>query len=77
VIGPDVNLVSRIQSVCSSTGKPLLISERFAELLGSPDVTAIGRHELMGFADPIELYVPSQITPSSFGPSTSPIASVA
>jgi hypothetical protein len=43
----------------------LLMSERFAELLGSPDVTAIGRHELMGFADPIELYVPSQITPSS------------
>ena len=56
VIGPDVNLVSRIQAVCSATGRPLLMSERFAMLLDSGMAVAIGRHELRGFIEPAELY---------------------
>jgi adenylate cyclase len=56
VIGPDVNLVSRIQAVCSATGRPLLMSERFAMLLKPGTAAAIGRHELRGFVEPAELY---------------------
>lgn len=56
VIGPDVNLVSRIQAVCSVTGRPLLMSERFAMLLHPGTAVAIGRHHLTGFVDPAELY---------------------
>jgi adenylate cyclase len=56
VIGPDVNLVSRIQAVCSATSRPLLMSERFAMLLNSGTAVTIGRFELRGFAEPAELY---------------------
>jgi adenylate cyclase len=56
VIGPDVNRVSRIQGVCSTTGRPLLMSERFAMLLDRDGVVPIGRHPLAGFAEPAELY---------------------
>ena len=48
VIGPDVNLVSRIQSVCSATGAPLLMSERFATLIGPAASVAIGSHSAAG-----------------------------
>ncbi|GLS32557.1 adenylate cyclase [Mesorhizobium albiziae] len=60
VIGPDVNLVSRIQAVCSATSRPLLMSERFAMLLDSEAAVAIGRFELRGFAEPAELYAPAE-----------------
>jgi adenylate cyclase len=56
LIGRDVNLVSRIQSVCSMTGHTLLMSERFARLLGRTRTSAIGRYELKGFPDLVELY---------------------
>jgi adenylate cyclase len=59
VIGPDVNLVSRIQAVCSATSRPLLMSERFARLLNSEAAVAIGRFELRGFAELAELYAPA------------------
>jgi adenylate cyclase len=56
VIGPDVNLVSRIQAVCSATGRPLLMSERFAMLLDSGTAVATGRHKLTGFVEAAKLY---------------------
>lgn len=56
VIGPDVNLVSRIQAICSATSRPLLMSERFAKLLVPGAVVAIGRFDLRGFVEPAELY---------------------
>jgi adenylate cyclase len=56
VIGPDVNLVSRIQAVCSATGRPLLMSERFAMLLDPGTAVATGCHQLTGFVEPAELY---------------------
>jgi len=48
VIGPDVNLISRIQSVCSTTGHRLLVSERFLTLLQEVRFTAAGSHVLKG-----------------------------
>jgi adenylate cyclase len=59
VIGPDVNLVSRIQGVCGAAGHPLLMSARFTTLLGGNGCHSIGRHPLKGFPDPAELFVPA------------------
>lgn len=56
VIGPDVNLVSRIQSVCSATGSPLLMSDRFAMLIDPTVPIPIGSHMLSGFVEPAALY---------------------
>lgn len=56
LIGPDVNLVSRLQGVCSTTGQALLMSQRFAELLGAGKTRPAGMHLLKGFAQPVDLY---------------------
>jgi adenylate cyclase len=61
VIGPDVNLVSRIQTVCANTGLPVLMSRRFADLIGSQRATAIGVHDLKGFSEPVELHAPNDL----------------
>ncbi len=63
VIGPDVNLVSRIQTVCGNTGLPLLLSRRFADLIGSGQSTSVGFHSLKGFPEPAELYAPRDPAP--------------
>src|SRR5260221_3405446 len=56
VIGRDVNLVSRIQSICALSGRSPLMSERFAELLAASHPVSIGRYELKGFGEPVELF---------------------
>ena len=56
LIGPDVNLVSRIQAACNSTGQPLLMSQRFAGLLGRMQTISVGPYRLKGFAAPAQLY---------------------
>jgi adenylate cyclase len=65
LIGPDVNLVSRLQAVCSMTGYPLLMSERFAGFLDPARVTTLGQHELKGFKQPAQLYT---LVKQSVGP---------
>src|SRR6266404_5270448 len=56
LIGPDVNLVSRLQGVCSTTGQALLMPRRFAELLPTGTAKPVGAHLLKGFAQPVDLY---------------------
>lgn len=56
VIGPDVNLVSRIQSVCGATGHHLLMSARFAGLLGPDRTVPIGTYPLRGFSEPAQIH---------------------
>jgi adenylate cyclase len=56
VIGRDVNLTSRIETICSLTGKPILMSGRFAEHLDHPATVSIGLHALKGFDEPVELF---------------------
>jgi adenylate cyclase len=56
IIGRDVNLVSRIQGICASTGHSLVMSKHFANLLAAPHIVSIGWHELKGFAEPAELF---------------------
>jgi adenylate cyclase len=56
VIGRDVNLLSRIQTTCGTTGRPLLMSKRFASLLARPQTRSVGRHPLKGIAQAVELF---------------------
>jgi adenylate cyclase len=56
VIGRDVNLASRIEGLCGPTSQPLLMSERFAELLALPGAVSIGWHPIKGFVEPIQLF---------------------
>ena len=49
VIGPDVNLTSRIEHFCRELDRPLIMSQAFAEHLDRP-VWEIGHFELRGFA---------------------------
>lgn len=55
VIGPAVNLVSRIESLCPVIGYPLLASSRFASPCGS-DLVSVGRHRLRGIEEEQELF---------------------
>ena len=56
MIGPDVNLVSRIQDFCATTGERLLMSARFARMLGRDDVYSIGHFPLKGFEQRQDLF---------------------
>ena len=49
VIGPDVNLTSRIERLCRELDRMLIMSEAFADMLGRP-MPEIGQFELRGFA---------------------------
>ncbi len=55
VIGPDVNLASRIAQMNKVLREPLLMSKAFADhLWGDPEM--IGRHPLDGFLEPVPIY---------------------
>jgi adenylate cyclase len=56
LIERDVNLVSRIQTVCATTGHPLLMSSDFAAALCNRTSRSIGHHPLKGFPEPLELF---------------------
>jgi len=49
VIGPDVNLTSRIERLCRELDRSLIMSEAFADTLRRP-MWEIGHFELRGFA---------------------------
>ncbi len=55
VIGPAVNLVTRIEELCPTLGEALLTSSRFASPCGSK-LKSRGRHHLKGIAVPQEIF---------------------
>jgi adenylate cyclase len=55
VIGPAVNLVTRIESLCPQLGRPLLTSRPFASPCGSR-LRSLGRHPLKGIDEPQEIF---------------------
>ena len=56
VIGPAVNLVSRIENAAKMLGQPIVVrADLAATLVG---VVSLGRHQLHGLAAPQELFVP-------------------
>jgi adenylate cyclase len=57
VIGPAVNLVSRIEAVAKSLDLPLIVSDDFAEAYGGK-LKSLGLHQLRGLELPHELFTP-------------------
>jgi adenylate cyclase len=55
VIGPDVNLTSRIERFCRELDTRLIMSEAFAERLDRP-MWEIGHFALRGFSRPQRLF---------------------
>ena len=57
VIGPAVNLVSRIETVAKALDLSIVVSDDFARAYGGP-LQPLGRHELRGLATPHDLFAP-------------------
>jgi adenylate cyclase len=57
VIGPAVNLVSRVEGIAKSLDQPLVVSDNFADAYGGA-LTSLGRHQLRGLGEPHELFAP-------------------
>jgi adenylate cyclase len=57
VIGPAVNLVSRVEAVAKQLDRPIVVSDDFAAAYGRP-MASLGRHALRGLANPRELFEP-------------------
>ena len=57
VIGPAVNLASRIEAVAKRLGEPLVATAAVAAAAGEPG-RSLGRHELRGVAEVVELVAP-------------------
>jgi adenylate cyclase len=57
VIGPAVNLVSRIEAIAKSLDLPLIVSDDFARAHGG-NLKSLGLHQLRGLDLPHELFTP-------------------
>jgi adenylate cyclase len=58
VIGPAVNMASRLEALTKQVGKPVLLSRDFADLVKDDfDLERLGEYPVRGFSDPIELFV--------------------
>ena len=57
VLGPAVNLVSRLEGLAKQLERPVLCSAAFARALGL-DAPALGRFPLKGVAEPQEVFAP-------------------
>jgi adenylate cyclase len=58
VIGPAVNLVSRIEAVAKTLDLPIVVSAEFARAYGGP-LRSLGSRQLRGLAAPHELFAPA------------------
>ncbi len=58
IVGPAVNEVSRIASMCRSVDQPLLVSSTFADALGASRnrLVSVGRYALRGVGRPQDLF---------------------
>jgi adenylate cyclase len=58
VIGPAVNLVSRMQAIGKALDVPIILSDDFARAYAAP-LKSLGQHRLRGLATPHELFAPA------------------
>jgi adenylate cyclase len=58
VIGPAVNLTSRIEAIAKSLDLLLIVSDDFGSVYGEP-LPSLGRHQLRGLDQPHELFAPA------------------
>jgi len=57
VIGPAVNLVSRVEAIAKNLNLPIVVTDDFARAYGQP-LRSLGLHRLRGLATPHELFSP-------------------
>jgi adenylate cyclase len=58
VIGPAVNLTSRVEAVAKAINVPIIVTDSFAAAFEGP-LISLGRHRLRGLSEPHELFAPS------------------
>jgi adenylate cyclase len=57
VIGPAVNMASRLETLTKQLGKPVLLSRAFADFVERDfELERVGEYSVRGFSDPIELF---------------------
>jgi len=57
VIGPAVNMASRLETLTKQLGRTVLLSRAFADFVkGDFDLERVGEYPVRGFNDPIELF---------------------
>jgi adenylate cyclase len=57
VIGPAVNMASRLEAMTKQLGRTVLLSRAFADLVGADfELERVGEHSLRGFSEPVELF---------------------
>jgi len=57
VIGPAVNMASRLETLTKQLGRPVLLSSAFADFVkGDVELEHIGEHLVRGFHDPVEIF---------------------
>jgi adenylate cyclase len=57
VIGPAVNMASRLETLTKQLGRAVLLSRAFADFVNSDfDLERVGEYPVRGFSDPIELF---------------------
>lgn len=57
VIGPAVNMASRLEALTKQLGRTVLLSRAFADFVkGDFELERVGEHPVRGFTDPIELF---------------------
>jgi adenylate cyclase len=57
VIGPAVNLASRLEALTKQLGRSAVMSRDFADQVkGEFNLEAMGKHSVRGSSDPIELF---------------------
>jgi adenylate cyclase len=60
VIGPAVNLATRIERLCRTLERDLLVSADFAGGCPAQPLRSLGWHRLQGVAQPIEIFTPAE-----------------
>jgi adenylate cyclase len=57
VIGPAVNIASRLESLTKETKRPVLLSRAFVELAGcASSMEHLGSYPVRGIGEPIEVF---------------------
>jgi adenylate cyclase len=56
VVGPAVNLTSRLERLCRDLGLDLLISDTFARMCACADYRSLGMHHLTGISRAVEVF---------------------
>ncbi len=62
VIGPAVNVASRLESLTKETGRPVLLSAAFSEMVKDEvALESLGRFPLKGVGEPVHVFTPQNL----------------